>query len=187
MKVLGISGSLRKGSYNTKLLMLAKGFALEAGTDAEILDLNEINLPVYNYDIEAAGMPENVLKFKAKIESTDVLLIASPENNYSITTALKNAIDWGSRGKPNSWGGKIAAIFGASTGPMGTVRGQNQLRQILAGVNVLVLPQPQVFVANAETAFNEDGTLKNKTQEEQLKKLVLKTMKLANWKDLISL
>ena len=70
---------------------------------------------------------------------------------------------------------------------MGTVRGQNQLRQILAGVNVLVLPQPQVFVANAETAFNEDGTLKNKTQEEQLKKLVLKTMKLANWKDLISL
>ena len=179
LKALAVCGSLRKDSYNLKLLHTAQKIAREAGLTVSEADLKALDLPVYNYDLEAAEFPGRVKETAEMVKSSDVLLLASPEYNYSVSGALKNAIDWVSRSKPNPFNGKVAAIFGASTGPFGTVRGQNQLRQILTTVNVLVLPQPQVFVPLADTAFEDDGTLKNKATEQQLKDLLFKTFEFA--------
>jgi len=175
LKALAICGSLRKDSFNLKLLNIAKTVAQNAGLTVVAADLKELNLPLYNYDIEAAGFPEPVRKLSDMVKEADMLLIASPEYNYSFSGVLKNAIDWVSRVKPNPFNGKAAGIFGASTGAYGTVRGQNHLRQALTCVNVFVPAQPQVLVAMADTAFEVDGSLKNKDVEEKLKELILKT------------
>ncbi|MCX6702266.1 MAG: NAD(P)H-dependent oxidoreductase [Candidatus Wolfebacteria bacterium] len=178
LKVLGISGSLRSDSYNRKVLQAAKKMATDLGAEVSEVDLKELNLPIYDGDIESAGIPEPVQKLKAAILAADVLLIASPEYNYSISGALKNAIDWASR-QSNSLDGKFAAIFGVSIGSFGTLRGQYHLREILFALNVSVLPQPQVFIGPASDAFNPDGSLKNEKTSEHLKALIQKTLEAA--------
>jgi chromate reductase len=145
IKVLAISGSLRNDSLNRKALQIAKQIASMAGAAVEEADLKTLALPIYDGDIEAAGVPEPVARLNGMVQAADLLLIASPEYNRSFTGALKNAIDWLSRGH-NVLDGKVAAIFGASPGPFGTVNGQNHLRQVLAALNVLVIPQPQVTI-----------------------------------------
>src|SRR5690349_2107491 len=119
VKVLAISGSLRRESFNRKALTIARSLAAEFTSEIQEADLKELALPVYDEDIETAGMPESVTRLKAMVGAADVLLIASPEYNHSIPGGLKNAIDWLSRGG-NSLDGKVAAIFGASNGPYGT-------------------------------------------------------------------
>ena len=178
LRAVALSGSLRKGSYNRKALKIAKVFAENAGAEVTEIDLKELALPAYDEDLVASGVPEPVQKLKAAIESADVLLIATPEYNYSIPGGLKNAIDWASK-RPNSFDGKVAAIFGASTGPFGTIRMQPHLRQVLAAVNVLIVPQPQVHIRSAADAFNPDGSLKDPKINEQLRSLVEKSMRLA--------
>jgi len=178
LSVLAISGSLRSDSYNRKALQLAKKIAEEWDAHVEEIDLRALAIPLYDGDIEAAGFPETVLRLKAAVEAAHVLLIASPEYNHSIPGVLKNAIDWLSRGK-NSLKGKYAAIFGASTGPYGTVRMQPHLRQVLACLNVVVLPQPQVMILSAAEAFAPDGTLKDERLSGQLKTLVTATLAMA--------
>jgi chromate reductase, NAD(P)H dehydrogenase (quinone) len=178
LRVLAVSGSLRKDSLNRKALQISKQLASATEASVEEADLKQLALPIYDGDIEAAGMPEQVARFKAMVEAADVLLIASPEYNRSITGALKNAIDWLSRGK-NSLDGKVAAIFGASPGPFGTVNGQNQLRQVLAALNVLVIPQPQVTIIRAHEAFNPDGSFKDPKTTELLRKLIDRALHVA--------
>lgn len=179
LKALAISGSLRTESYNRKALQVAKKIAADLGAEVTELDLRELNLPIYDKDIQDQGLPEPVQKLKSSIEAADVLLIASPEYNYSISGALKNAIDWASRGEKDSLNGKIAAIFGASTGRFGTLRAQLHLRQILASVNVFILPQPQVFISRAGEAFNPDGSFRDPRFFETLKALIETTFRLA--------
>ena len=178
LKALGISGSLRRDSYNRKALQIAKRFAAEAGAEVTESDLKELALPIYDGDIEAQGLPESVLRLKAAVEAADVLLIASPEYNHSISGALKNAVDWLSRQK-NSLDGKVAAVFGASTGVFGTARGQYHLRQTLASLNVLVIPQPQVYIGSAADAFQADGSFKNPKTAELLQRLVARALTVA--------
>ena len=178
IKVVAILGSLRLNSYNRKALRVAERFASDAGASVEEVDLKILNLPLYDGDIETIGLPDCVQKLKSLVESADVLLIASPEYNHSISGALKNAIDWLSRGK-NSLDGKVAAIFGASTGLYGTLRGQAHLRQILVALNVTLASQPQVFIRLAKEAFNIDGTLLDAKLHNQLKILIHKTMNLS--------
>jgi len=179
LKVLGISGSLRRDSFNRTALQVAKRFATELGAQVDEIDLKALALPIYDEDVQTAGFPEPVRKLKQAVESADLLLIASPEYNYSISAALKNAIEWLSRGK-NSLDNKVAAIFGASSGPYGTLRGQFQLRHILTSVNVYTVPQPQVFIRSARDAFLADGSLADKEVENQLKVLVAKSLWLAS-------
>lgn len=180
LKVLGMSGSLRSDSYNRKVLQVAKKIAADLGAEVSEIDLRELNLPMYDGDIESAGIPEPVQKLKAAILEADVLLIASPEYNYSVSGALKNAIDWASRPYGNnSLDGKFAAIFGVSIGSFGTLRGQYHLREILFSVNVSVLPQPQVFIGPSSDAFNPDGSFKNEKTVELLKSLIQKTLEAA--------
>ena len=178
LKVLAVSGSLRTESYNRKALQIAKKIATDFGAEVKEIDLRELDLPIYDADIQAKGLPDSVKKLKAEIEATDVLLIASPEYNYGISGARKNVIDWASR-EGNSLDGKVAAIFGASPGIFGTLRGQFQLRQILMSLNVFILPQPHVFIKNANDAFNPDGTFVDSKTHEQLKKLIQKTLEFA--------
>ena len=178
LKVLGISGSLRRDSYNRKALQAAKRLAADAGAEVSEADLKQLALPIYDGDIEAQGLPDSVLRLKAAVEAADVILIASPEYNHSISGALKNAIDWLSRQK-NSLDGKVAAVFGASTGVFGTARGQYHLRQTLASLNVTVIPQPQVYIATAADAFGPDGEFKNPKTAEILQRLVTRALNVA--------
>lgn len=179
LKALAVSGSLRTDSFNRKALQIAKQIAADLGAQVQELDLRELNLPIYDKDIQDRGWPEPVQKLKKEIETSDVLIIASPEYNYGISGALKNAIDWASRGEKNSFDGKLAVILGASTGGLGTLRGQLQLRQNLASVNVLILPQPQVLISRAELAFDPDGSFTDPKNFETLKALIEKTFDLA--------
>ncbi len=177
MHVVGISGSLRTGSYNTAALRQALRFAAEEGATVQEVNLKKMNIPMYDED--TAGFPtEDVIIMRNALSSADLIIIASPEYNYSVPGGLKNAIDWLS--KPRSvLGGKVAAIMGASGGPFGTIRMQPHLRTILTALDVLVLPQPQVFIRNAREAFNQDHTFTDKKLESQVRLLVRKSMTLA--------
>ncbi len=179
LKVLGISGSLRHDSTNRKLLQIAKSFATELGAVVTEADLKELNLPIYDGDIETAGIPESVQKLKKMVEESDVIMLASPEYNYSISGALKNAIDWLSRGEKNSLDNKVVVMFGASGGNFGTVRGQNHLRQILSALNVMMVTQPQVLVRNNKEAFDDKGNLVDPKTVDLLKALIKKNLDLA--------
>ena len=109
IRILGIAGSLRKGSANAGLLRLAKESA-PAGVVVDIFDLSPI--PLYNGDVEAAGLPASVAEFRQAISDADALLIASPEYNYSIPGVLKNALDWASRPPNPPFAGKARSRHG---------------------------------------------------------------------------
>src|ERR1700686_3470048 len=126
MNILGISGSLRKGSFNTAALRSARDLAPE-GVAIETADLTEI--PLYNEDVRAQGYPPAVERFREQIRAADALLFATPEYNLSLSGVLKNAIDWASRPPDQPFGGKPAAIMGAGAGMAGTARAQYDLRR----------------------------------------------------------
>jgi chromate reductase len=158
--VLGFSGSLRKGSYNTALLAAAADL-LPEGMTLETFDLSPI--PLYNDDVRAAGYPGAVRTFRERIASADALLIATPEYNYSIPGVLKNALDWASRPPDPPLNGKPTAIMGASTGNFGTVRAQLHLRQVCVFTNMLTINKPEVLVARAQEKFDGRGRLTDET------------------------
>lgn len=153
--VLGISGSLRKASYNTALLHAAVDL-MPQGARLETFDLSP--LPMFNQDFEKP-FPAAVADFRAKLAGADALLIATPEYNSSLPGALKNALDWASRSPQQPLQGKPVAIMGASTGNFGTLRAQLHLRQILTHIGALPLGKPEVLVARAAQAFDSDGNL----------------------------
>jgi chromate reductase len=157
LNLLGISGSLRRGSYNTRLLDTMKAM-LPAGLALEIATFD--GLPVYNGDDEdATGIPPLALDFIGRIRVADAVIIATPEYNFSIPGGLKNAIDWVSRIKQQPFRHKRVGIVGASGGPVGTARSQYHLRQTLQALEAYVMPRPEVFVSNAPSKFAADGTL----------------------------
>ena len=156
-RVLGISGSLRRGSFNTALLRAAQELA-PFGTDLRIFDLAEV--PLYNGDVEAEGDPDPVTALKAAIRQADALLFATPEYNHGPSGALKNAIDWASRDRgPGSLAGKPVTMIGAG-GMTGTARAQEQLLSILSETGALVMVEPGVQVSLfPEQKFDADGRL----------------------------
>jgi chromate reductase len=168
LHVLGIAGSLRARSHNKALLHAAAELA-PAGMLIEIFDLGEI--PLYNADIEAAGLPVSVELFRGRIAAADALLIATPEYNYSISGVLKNALDWASRPPNSPLTGKPAAILGAG-GRLGTARAQYHLRQILLHNEVTAVIKPEVFIIRAGEHFDADGRLINDESRQQLQALL---------------
>ena len=174
LHVLGISGSLRRSSFNTALLESAAQL-LPPGMTLEIFDLSP--LPMYNQNDEKP-FPPAVEDFRRRLAQADALLIASPEYNASITGALKNAIDWVSRPPSQPLSGKPVAIMGASTGNFGTLRAQLHLRQILTHVGALTLPKPEVLVARAGQVFAPDGDLVDEAARGFLRDLLVA---LAQW------
>ena len=169
---------MRSESFNRKALQIAKKIVSDLDVNIVELDLKTLDLPLFNEELRTNGFPESVKKLKDAIASADVLVIATPEYNHSIPGVLKNAIDWASD-KTNPFTGKVAAIFGASNGLVGTLRSQLHLRQVLASLNVELLPQPQVYIRSAREAFLPDGSLVDKKVEHQLHQLMTATLTLA--------
>jgi chromate reductase len=161
-KVLSLCGSLRVDSLNRLALSVAEGAVRAAGGEVESWDFREKALPIYDGDIEVAGLPAVVKSFKEAVSIADMILIASPEYNHSISGVLKNALDWASRGEANSLDGKVAAIFGVSPSPVGTARGQKHLRDTLSALNVFILPQPQVTLTAQTIDFINDEKVKSR-------------------------
>lgn len=169
--VLGISGSGRKGSYNTALLEAARELA-PSGIILETFDIS--SLPLYTQDLEA-NLPPRVVQFKRKVREADAILFAAPEHNYTITAVMKNAIEWGNRpSNDNSWDNKPAAIISASSGPRGGVRAQLHLRQILVDLNMFPINRPLLLVANEDDKFDEKMRLTDPQVRETLRNMLVR-------------
>jgi chromate reductase len=179
VKILGVVGSLRKGSFNKALMRAAVELSPE---DAEIDVFDLSTIPLFNQDLE--NQPSQAVKtFKSKIRGADALLFATPEYNYSIPGVLKNAIDAASRPYgDNAFEGKPVAIMSASIGRLGGARGQYHLRQSFVLLNMHPINRPEVMLANAAQHVDEDGNLTNddtrKLIRQLLEELVLWSRKL---------
>ncbi len=177
LKVLAFAGSLRRDSYNKKLVRIAAAVAKEAGAEVTMLDLADWPLPIYNGDLEDRdGVPADVMKLKAMFRAHDAFLISSPEYNSSISDALKNLIDWLSRPVKDEpalacFRGKTAALFAASPGALGGLRGLVHVRAILGNIGTMLIAD-QLAVGKADDAFAEDGSLKNPKQHGMLADIV---------------
>lgn len=157
MRILGISGSLRRGSHNRKLLRAAAA-ALPSG--AELVEWDGLaELPAYDEDLEERFTPGPVEAWRSALEDVDAVLIATPEYNSSIPGALKNALDWASRPFPdNALKGRPVLVVGASTGLFGAVWAQAETRKTLKAIGAHVL-ESELPVGMADSAFAEDGSL----------------------------
>lgn len=171
MKILGISGSLRKGSFNTALLracvpLMPQGVELEIGSIAGI--------PLYDGDLEAAqGIPPAVQALKAKLVQADGLLLVTPEYNNSMPGVLKNAVDWLSRPSsdiPKVFGGRPVALMGASPGGFGTILSQNAWLPVLRTLGTRTWSGGKMMVSRASGVFNEAGELADEGVRTQLQK-----------------
>jgi chromate reductase len=158
MDILAISGSLRSGSYNTRLVEAAAQLA-PRGVIVERYDrLGE--LPMYNEDVDGPRPPKAVAQLRSRIADADALLISTPEYNYGVPGVLKNALDWASRPVTASpLAGKPVAIMGASPTNFGSVRAQLALRQTLLWTDSRVIRKPEVIVFRAHERFADDGRL----------------------------
>lgn len=176
--ILGIAGSLRRGSYNRALLHAAQALAPD-GVEITTYD-GLADLPPYNADVEAAGDLESVCALKDRIRAADALLIATPEYNYGIPGVLKNAIDWASRPPVTSpLRLKPIALMGASPGNFGTVRAQLALRQTFLFTESYVVLKPEVHVFRAAERFDAQGTLIDATTQELVRGLLAALVALA--------
>jgi len=164
-RILAFSGSLRRESFNHKLVSIAARGARGAGAMVTLIRLRDYPLPLFDEDLEhAKGMPEAAVRLKRLFADHDALLIASPEYNGGIPAALKNAIDWVSRASGGDepplavLKGKTAAILAGSPGAGGGSRGLEMLRTQLENIRIVVLGN-QVAVARVHELMDEDGAL----------------------------
>ncbi len=182
-KILAFAGSTRIDSFNKKLVKIAATGAAEGGSDVTVIDLRDFAMPLYDGDLEQQeGLPSNARKLKDLMLSHQGFLISSPEYNSSISGVLKNTIDWTSRQSQGEeslacFKGKVAGIMSASPGGLGGLRGLVHVRAILENISVLVIPE-QTAISKAHEVFNTDGTLKDKKQEDQVKKIGANVAKL---------
>ncbi|MBL8565040.1 MAG: NAD(P)H-dependent oxidoreductase [Hyphomicrobiaceae bacterium] len=187
VRLLFISGSARKSSYNKKLARLGVAIAEANGIPATFLDLGDYPMPIYDGDLEAeVGPPDQARKLKHVMGLHTGIFFASPEYNSSISPLLKNAIDWVSRVREDDeeplevFRTRVFAIGAASPGALGGLRGLNAVRQVLElGVGALVLPE-QFAVARAGDAFDEHGHLKDKDMQGKYKAQIQKLARAAH-------
>jgi chromate reductase len=170
VKALGISGSLRKGSYNSAALRAASEL-LPEGMTLDIADIAQFTL--YNEDVRQAGFPPPVHKLREQILGADALLFVTPEYNYSISGVLKNAIDWASRPPNQPFDGKPVGIMGVTPSLWGTTRAQYHLRQSCVYLNMLPLNKPEVLVAGAQSKFDAELRLTDKATRDIIGQLLI--------------
>lgn len=164
-RLVAFAGSLRRSSFNHRLVEVAAAGARDAGAEVEVFRLSDHPMPLFDEDLEAdSGMPAAARAFKARLVGADGYLIATPEYNSAISGALKNAIDWASRTESAdeapllAYKGKVAGLLAASPGALGGLRGLPVTRSILSNLQVLVVPE-QFALSRAHEAFAEDGSL----------------------------
>jgi chromate reductase len=176
VKILGISGSLRAGSYNTLLLNNA-ATSLEDPHSLEIFGLADI--PFYNEDLEGEQRPAPVQSLLDAIDGADALLFATPEYNHSVPGVLKNAIDWASRPAFDCvLGGKPTGIVSAAMSPVGGARVQMHLKDVLCSTLTPLYPAPDYMLPMAQNAFDADGILTDATAARRLRRYLAG---LVNW------
>ncbi len=176
---VGMSGSLRKGSFNTMLLHNVVDL-LPEGVTMDIVSIAEI--PLYNADLDVPAVKERptpVTTFRNSLAKADGIVIVSPEYNYSIPGGLKNAIDWASRGTDSPLLKMPVAVMGATPGMWGTVRMQLAFQSVFLFLDMKPILKPEVLIASAASKFNEQGTLTDETGRDLIRK------KLAALKDLV--
>src|SRR3954471_5712913 len=170
MRVLGISGSLRRDSYNSGLLRAAAD-VLPSGVELEVFDGLKA-IPPYDADDDVDVAPAPVRELREAIAGADAVLIATPEYNASVPGMLKNALDWASRPPAtNPLRGKPAAVVGTSTGMFGAVWAQSDARKILSTIGARVVDR-ELPVPEADERFDSDGTLRDPEVEAQLSELL---------------
>ncbi len=176
-KIVAISGSLRKKSFNTASLHAAKELAPE-GVTVEIAEIGD--LPLYNEDLRVEGSyPAPVQRLLKHLHEADAMLIACPEYNYGLTAALKNALDWCSRPPSRPFAYKAVGIFGVSGGAAGTARAQAHLRAVLVGLDAYALNQPQVMIGAGHTKFDADGKFAEEAGRDFMRQHLAGLVKLA--------
>lgn len=168
--LLGISGSLREGSFNRKLMReAARIYGAENFVEADL------RLPLYDGDLEDdTGIPDQVATLHDQITRADAILIATPEYNQSFSGVLKNALDWVSRVKPNPWADKPVAIMSAAAGRAGGARAQFALRLAMVPFRPHLVTGPEIMVASAEGQF-EGGDLTTDSYLKTLNTLMTRT------------
>jgi chromate reductase, NAD(P)H dehydrogenase (quinone) len=169
IKVLGVSGSLRKQSYNSGALHAIPAL-LPEGTSFAMADIS--TLPFYSADVEQAGLPETVKKFRAEVTAADALIFAVPEYNFSLPGVLKNAMEWLSRLPNPPANGKPCAVFGASVSPLGTARGQFHFRHVCVSLNMMMVNVPHVDINNAKDKFDTASALTDRAALDALRQLL---------------
>jgi chromate reductase len=171
MRVLGISGSLRRDSHNTALLRHAGELFEAEGAEFQIYDgLRDI--PPYDEDDDVDNGSEAVARLRAAVAEADAVFFSTPEYNHSIPGALKNAIDWVSRPMAtNPLRNKPVAVIGASTGMFGAVWAQAELRKVLGATGARVV-EGEVAVGHAHTRFDENGRLNDQNLDEGVREVV---------------
>ncbi|MFC3551085.1 NADPH-dependent FMN reductase [Lysobacter cavernae] len=163
-RLLAFAGALRQGSYNRRLIHVLADGARTAGAQVTLIELRDYPLPVYDGDIEAAGMPDAVRALQQLMREHDGLLISTPEYNGSMPALVKNTLDWISRPTADGRSGvalfqdKVAGIVSASPGPLGGLRSLLVLRDALAKLGLIVVPQ-QVAVGQAADKLTDYGVL----------------------------
>lgn len=182
IKVLIFAGSTRKESFNKKLALEAADIARKDGAKVTVINLEDYPMPFYDADLERTQkMPQNGKKFRDLMIQNDVIIIASPEYNASVSAVLKNDIDWASRGESggssrDAFKGKTFVLMSTSLGKGGGARGLNHLRDILNDVGANVMEQ-QLSVPNANNAFDAKGRLKDPKMRDQLQLLINSALK----------
>jgi NAD(P)H-dependent FMN reductase len=176
-KILALSGSLRRDSYNQKLAALLAEGARSTGAEVTVISLRDFPLPLFDEDLEAAeGKPEAANQLNQLFASHQGQIITSPEYNSSLSAALKNAIDWVSRSDSSdepflsALAGKTAIISAASPGGLGGLRGLVHLRAILGNIGITVLPD-QLAVGSAHSVFQADGSIADEAMAKRVQSL----------------
>lgn len=186
-RVLVLSGSERRGSLNAKLAALAGSVAAAQGAVVTRLDLRALALPVYDGDVEAAGLPDGALELCRQFAAHDALLLASPEYNAFVPPLLVNALDWCSRvpaggERPSglaAMAGTVAGLMSASPGAFGGLRSLTVLRSFLGQtLGMLVVPQQQA-VPLAHQAFDDAGALREPRLQQGLEAVVASVLRVA--------
>ena len=176
IKIAGFGGSLRQGSFNNMLLKLCSK-RMPDGSTLEICDIGRI--PVYNPDNEE-NQGDAVKDFRKSLESSNGILIVTPEYNYSIPGFIKNAIDSVSRPMDkNPFKGKPVAIMSASTGMLGGSRAQYHLRQVLQFLEASTIQKPEIFISFAGQKFTDNGELKDEVALKFIDELLIKLVTMA--------
>ncbi|TNF33202.1 MAG: NAD(P)H-dependent oxidoreductase [Gammaproteobacteria bacterium] len=170
MKILGISGSLRKNAFNTQLLHAVKDY-IPPAVDYDLIGIESLCL--YNEDLDGDNKPESVIEFLARIQSADALLFATPEYNHSLPGGLKNAIDWASRPAFESvLKHKPCGILSATPSAVGGARAQADLKNVLDSTLSLIYPSVEYLLGSAHEKFNHDGKLIDATARRRLERYI---------------
>ena len=180
MKLLVFAGSTRQQSFNRRLARIAAGMGRDAGAEVTLLELSDLDIPMYNADLEARGTPPDVMRLKEILDAHPAWIICSPEYNGSYTGLLKNTIDWASSpvaGHPvwtdvtRPFAGKVVGVLSASNGALGGLRSQSHLAPLLVNLGCWLAPR-NYALARAASAFDADGDLADEAQRQQVRAVV---------------